>query len=76
MKPYIYPGLLGLKRLSFSAIFTSFISSAEKASSEFLFLSNRTGKLMISGGATVILAMGQAKTAAKAMDKYLKTGEW
>jgi glutamate synthase (NADPH/NADH) small chain len=29
-----------------------------------------------TGGATVILAMGQAKIAAKAIDEYLKTGEW
>jgi NADPH-dependent glutamate synthase beta subunit-like oxidoreductase len=29
-----------------------------------------------TGGATVILAMGQAKIAAEAIDEYLKTGEW
>ncbi len=29
-----------------------------------------------TGGATVILAMGQAKIAAKAIDKYLNSGEW
>jgi len=29
-----------------------------------------------TGGATVILAMGQAKIAARAIDEYLKTGEW
>ncbi len=29
-----------------------------------------------TGGATVILAMGQAKIAAKAIDEYLKTGAW
>jgi glutamate synthase (NADPH/NADH) small chain len=29
-----------------------------------------------TGGATVILAMGQAKIAAKAIEEYLKTGEW
>jgi glutamate synthase (NADPH/NADH) small chain len=29
-----------------------------------------------TGGATVILAMGQAKIAAQAMNEYLKTGEW
>ncbi len=29
-----------------------------------------------TGGATVILAMGQAKLASKAIDEYLKTGEW
>ncbi len=29
-----------------------------------------------TGGATVILAMGQAKIAAKAIDEYLKTGKW
>ncbi len=29
-----------------------------------------------TGGATVILAMGQGKIAAQAIDEYLKTGEW
>jgi glutamate synthase (NADPH/NADH) small chain len=29
-----------------------------------------------TGGATVILAMGQAKIAARAIDEYLKTGQW
>lgn len=29
-----------------------------------------------TGGATVILAMGQGKRAAVAIDEYLKTGEW
>lgn len=29
-----------------------------------------------TGGATVILAMGQAKIAAKSIDAYLATGEW
>ena len=29
-----------------------------------------------TGGATVILAMGQGKKAAKAIDDYLKTGQW
>jgi glutamate synthase (NADPH/NADH) small chain len=29
-----------------------------------------------TGGATVILAMGQGKIAAKAIDEYLKTGDW
>lgn len=29
-----------------------------------------------TGGATVILAMGQAKIAAKAIDEYLRTGVW
>jgi len=29
-----------------------------------------------TGGATVILAMGQAKKAAKAIDEYFKTGQW
>jgi glutamate synthase (NADPH/NADH) small chain len=29
-----------------------------------------------TGGATVILAMGQGKIAAKAIDEYLRTGEW
>ena len=31
---------------------------------------------VITGGATVILAMGQAKTAARAIDEYLRTGQW
>jgi glutamate synthase (NADPH) small chain len=31
---------------------------------------------IITGGATVILAMGQAKLAAKAINEYLKTGAW
>lgn len=29
-----------------------------------------------TGGATVILAMGQAKKASKAIDEYLRTGNW
>jgi len=29
-----------------------------------------------TGGATVILAMGQGKKAGKAIDEYLKTGQW
>ena len=29
-----------------------------------------------TGGATVILAMGQGKIASKAIDEYLQTGEW
>jgi glutamate synthase (NADPH/NADH) small chain len=29
-----------------------------------------------TGGATVILAMGQGKIAARAIDEYLATGEW
>jgi glutamate synthase (NADPH/NADH) small chain len=31
---------------------------------------------IVTGGATVILAMGQAKIAANAIDAYLKSGEW
>jgi glutamate synthase (NADPH/NADH) small chain len=31
---------------------------------------------IITGGATVILAMGQGKIAAKAIDEYLQTGIW
>jgi len=31
---------------------------------------------IVTGGATVILAMGQGKKAAKAIDEYLKTGKW
>jgi glutamate synthase (NADPH/NADH) small chain len=29
-----------------------------------------------TGGATVILAMGAGKMAARAIDAYLKNGEW
>ena len=31
---------------------------------------------VVTGGATVIMAMGQAKIAAKAMHEYLQTGQW
>jgi glutamate synthase (NADPH/NADH) small chain len=31
---------------------------------------------IITGGATVILAMGQAKIAARAIHEYLQTGQW
>jgi glutamate synthase (NADPH) small chain len=31
---------------------------------------------IVTGGATVILAMGQAKIAARAIDEYLETGVW
>jgi glutamate synthase (NADPH/NADH) small chain len=31
---------------------------------------------IVTGGATVILAMGAGRKAAKAMDEYLKTGRW
>jgi glutamate synthase (NADPH/NADH) small chain len=31
---------------------------------------------LVTGGATVILAMGQARTAASAIDEYLRTGVW
>lgn len=31
---------------------------------------------LVTGGATVILAMGQGRVAAKAIDEYLRTGEW
>jgi glutamate synthase (NADPH/NADH) small chain len=31
---------------------------------------------IVTGGATVILAMGAGRKAAKAMDEYLKTGAW
>jgi glutamate synthase (NADPH/NADH) small chain len=31
---------------------------------------------IVSGGATVILAMGAGRKAARAMDEYLRTGEW
>jgi glutamate synthase (NADPH/NADH) small chain len=49
-------------------------------------IENETGKTskkgvfaggdVATGGATVILAMGQGKKAAKAIDEYLKTGQW
>jgi glutamate synthase (NADPH/NADH) small chain len=49
-------------------------------------IDNETGKTskkgvfaggdVATGGATVILAMGQGKIAAKAIDLYLKTGQW
>ena len=49
-------------------------------------IDNETGKTskkgvfaggdVATGGATVILAMGQGKKAAKAIDEYLKTGQW
>jgi len=31
---------------------------------------------IVTGGATVILAMGAGRKAAKAIDEYLKIGEW
>ncbi len=31
---------------------------------------------IVSGGATVILAMGEGRQAAKSIDEYLKTGFW
>jgi glutamate synthase (NADPH/NADH) small chain len=31
---------------------------------------------IVTGGATVILAMGQARVAAKAIEEYLETGAW
>jgi glutamate synthase (NADPH/NADH) small chain len=31
---------------------------------------------IVTGAATVILAMGAGKIAARAMDEYLKTGKW
>jgi glutamate synthase (NADPH/NADH) small chain len=31
---------------------------------------------LVTGGATVILAMGQARIAARSIDEYLRTGEW
>ena len=31
---------------------------------------------IVTGGATVILAMGAGRKAAKAIDEYLTTGEW
>jgi glutamate synthase (NADPH/NADH) small chain len=51
-----------------------------------VIIDNATGKTskkgvfaggdVATGGATVILAMGQGKKAAKAIDEYLKTGQW
>jgi len=51
-----------------------------------VIIENETGKTtkkavfaggdVATGGATVILAMGQGKKAAKAIDEYLKTGQW
>jgi glutamate synthase (NADPH/NADH) small chain len=51
-----------------------------------VIIDNETGKTskkgvfaggdVATGGATVILAMGQGKKAAKAIDDYLKTGQW
>jgi glutamate synthase (NADPH/NADH) small chain len=51
-----------------------------------VIIDNETGKAskkgvfaggdVATGGATVILAMGQGKKAAKAIDDYLKTGQW
>ena len=31
---------------------------------------------IVTGGATVILAMGAGRRAAKAIDEYLTTGQW
>ncbi len=47
-------------------------SSTMKTSKRGVF----AGGDVITGGATVILAMGQAKIAAKAMAEYLETGIW
>jgi glutamate synthase (NADPH/NADH) small chain len=51
-----------------------------------VMINNETGKTLkkrvfaggdvATGGATVILAMGQGRKAAKAIDEYLKTGQW
>lgn len=51
-----------------------------------VIIENETGKTskkgvfaggdVATGGATVILAMGQGKKAAKAIDEYIKTGQW
>ena len=51
-----------------------------------VIIENETGKTskkgvfaggdVATGGATVILAMGQGKKAAKAIDEYLTTGQW
>ena len=47
-------------------------SSTMKTSKKGVF----AGGDVATGGATVILAMGQAKIAAKAIDEYLRTGVW
>ena len=39
-------------------------------------LRSLAGGDIVSGTATVILAMGQGKIAAKAIHEYLETGEW
>ena len=31
---------------------------------------------IVTGGATVILAMGAGRAAAEGINEYLKTGEW
>jgi len=51
-----------------------------------VIIDNETGKTskrgvfaggdIATGRATVILAMGQGKKAAKAIDEYLNTGQW
>jgi glutamate synthase (NADPH/NADH) small chain len=53
---------------------------------DVVIIDNETGKTskkgvfaggdVATGGATVILAMGQGKKAAKAVDEYLKSGQW
>jgi glutamate synthase (NADPH/NADH) small chain len=46
---------------------------------ETMKTSNRgvfAGGDVATGGATVMLAMGQAKIAARAIDAYVRTGEW
>ncbi len=44
----------------------------QKTSKEGVF----AGGDIVLGAATVILAMGEGRRAARAMDKYLKTGKW
>ncbi len=49
------------------------------ADSETMRTSKRgvfAGGDIVTGGATVILAMGAGRKAAKAMDEYLRTGSW
>ena len=52
------------------------VLSADKATGKTTKKAVFAGGDSITGGATVILAMGQAKVASKAMHEFLTTGEW
>jgi glutamate synthase (NADPH/NADH) small chain len=52
------------------------VIQAEKATGRTTKKGVFAGGDSITGGATVILAMGQAKVASKAMHEYLTTGDW